>query len=112
MLFINTISYYDENNDFRLKEVLVSDEKTTYVLKTEENFYISAPYPMSLTDLVSSEAANISYPVLGFNKMRKYQDDDARALASYLSEKFRALGKISVRDEKTIFDIMSGFGDG
>lgn len=109
MLFISTVSYYDNNNEFRLKEILVSDGKVTYSLAPDDGFSYHQ-FPISLTDIMESARDNISYPILGFNKVRRYDDDDPKALAMFLSKKFRALGNISPRDEKVVFDIMTGFG--
>lgn len=112
MLYLNALSYYDENNNFRLKEVLVSDGKVTYSLSPEGGFEVSEPYPFNLVSLVESQNSNTSYPVLGFNATRTYDDDDAYALALYMSSKFSALGNVGPQEEKAIFDVLEGFGNG
>jgi len=109
MLWVNTLSYYDEDNVFRLKAVLVSDGEVTYALSPETAFS-EQPYPVDLVSLVESNSNNVSFPVLGFNKMRTWDDDDAHSLATYLGNKFRNIGKITPREEKVIFDVVSGFG--
>lgn len=110
MLFINTVSYYDNNNDFRLKEVLVSDGRETYSLSPEDSFEPHR-FPFSLEELIESSRYNISYPVLGFNKTRTHPDTDAKALATFLSKKLKNLKATTPREEKVIFDIMAGFGN-
>lgn len=110
MLLINTISYYDEDNIFRLKEVLISDGKVTYSLSPDTNF-AEDKYDIPLEDMVLSARYNVSYPVLGFNKTRRYKDDDAHSLAVYLAGKFRSIGEITTVEERIIFDIMAGFGE-
>lgn len=112
MLYINTVSYYDENNDFRLKEVLVSDGAVTYSLTPDNDFSVGKAYNLNLLSLVDSYNSNTSYPVLGFNATRTYDDDDAHSLAVFLSRKFSALGTVTPREEKAIFDILEGFGNG
>lgn len=113
MLYVNTLSYYDEDNNFRLKEILISDGAETRVLSVEDNL-AEFLLPVSLESLVDGWAANISYPVLGYNKTRVYEDDDAKAFSRFLVRKFKPLsrtGSFTPREEKVMFDVLAGFGN-
>jgi len=109
MLYISTQACYNDNNKFELKEIYISDLKTTYIMKRDEG-YTPYPYEISLLDLIEASQGS-TYPLLGFSLIRTYRDDDAKSLAAFFRSKISKVDLSAPNAEKTLFDVLSNFGE-
>lgn len=109
MLYVAASAYYDENNEFRLHEIYVSDESQTYILKQKEN-YTPYPYPIRLQDLKAVTEDSV-YPLYLYSKTRQYNDNDAKSLAFYLRSKVAKADMSQAGAEKTLYDVIANFGE-
>lgn len=108
MLRIASSSYYDENNIFRLHEIYVSDDSTTYILAAEDRF---SPFPykgVKVEDLVYDQGL---YPSFNFSPIRIYKDDDAKSFSTYLKTKLSSINLKQVGADKAIYDVISNIGE-
>lgn len=108
MLNISISGYFSTFNDFRVKEILVSDEKTLYILKSSESF-IPYAYEGNVQELFDS-IKNLYYPSYALSKIKCHPDDDAKSLANFLMAKIQELGLSESSSHKKLFDVVSSFG--
>jgi hypothetical protein len=100
---------YNQENKFELKEIYVSDGQVTYVLRKSEG-YTPILYEFPLTSVLDG-AKNLMFSNLGFGEFRSYNDNDAKSLANYLQEKISSVNMKIPNAEKTLYDVLSSFGD-
>jgi len=109
MVYISTRAMYNEDNEFQLKEIYVSDGDITYVLQRDEG-YVPYPYHISLQALIES-TRGMAYPLGGFSELRSHPDDDAKSLAAFFRDKIAKINLQLPNAEKTLFEVMSNFGE-
>lgn len=109
MLLVSSMKHYTEENQFELKEIYVSDESCTYILRKTEGF-IPIKYDFPFSKLYSS-AKNLPFSNLSFGPVRRYEDTDAKSLASYIKEKIDGVNIKAPNAEKTLYEVLSTFGE-
>jgi hypothetical protein len=109
MLMISISGYFDFNNNFKIKELYVSDESEMYILKSSESF-VPYRYMGNVSDLFDS-IKNCYYPIFSLSKIRSYEDNDPKSLATFLMQKISQMDVKKPGMEKLIFEVLSGFGD-
>jgi len=110
MLMVSCSGFYDENNNFKFKEIFVSDDSDMYVLKKDESFFPSR-YAGNVIDFYDSVKNNY-YPNVFFSEPRVYKhDDDAKSLATFFMNKIKNFNFSHEGSEKKLFDVVSGFGE-
>jgi hypothetical protein len=108
MLMISISSFYDQNNEFKIKELYVSDEKDLYIMKSSESF-VPYKYNGSVKDLFDS-VKNSTYPVFSMSNIRTYEDDDPKSLSQFLFKKISNTDLKKRGAHKALFDVLSVFG--
>lgn len=109
MLKISSMISYDQDNNFELREIYVSDGAVTYVLKKGEAF-IPIEYPFPLEQIVEG-FKGLLFSNLGLGPVRTYNDTDAKSLANYLHRKISSVNMSIPNAEKTLYDVISLFGE-
>lgn len=109
MLFVSTRTFYNEKNQFELKEIYVSDGAVTYILRKTEGF-IPVAYNLGLMDMHEA-AKGLLFSNLGFGVIRQYNDTDAKSLANYLRDKITGVNMKAKNAEKTLYEVLSTFGE-
>lgn len=111
MILISTTGYFDDNNNFRLKEVQVSNQSELYILKSSEKF-VPYKYQGNVKDLLDARKNSV-YPLYSSRGIRVYEDDDdARSMANFFMDKLSSLDMKNSVDEQSVFDVLSSFGKG
>lgn len=109
MIYLSTLCNYDENNDFHVQEVYVSDNTNgTYILKKNSG-YVPILYNISLKDLYDM-SKNSLFPLFGFGQIRVYNDNDPKTFANFLFNKISKVDMSSSVAEKKLFDVLNNFG--
>ena len=108
MLNISVSGYFDELNDFLIKEIYVSNESELYVLR-KSDMYIPTLYPGNVMSLFDS-LKNSYYPLISMSSPRVYEDDDPKSLATFLMQKIHDVHDASGSFDKTLFDVISSLG--
>jgi hypothetical protein len=106
---VSVSGYFNSFNDFKIKEILVSDEDNVFILKESEAF-LPYRYAGNLTDLFDS-VKNLYYPSYAMSTVRCHRDDDAKSLANFLMQKIQAFNLNETGAHKRLFDTLSVFGD-
>jgi hypothetical protein len=110
MLSVSISGYFSNFNEFRIKEIFVSDENVVFVLKENESF-IPRQYLGTVKELFDS-TKNLYYPSYSMSEVRCYpNDNDAKSLANFLMQKIRELGTSAPGAHERLFDIISSFGE-
>ena len=109
MLLISSRTFYNEQNQFELKEIYVSDGAVTYILRKSEGF-IPVMYNFGFLDMYES-SRNLVFSNLGFGPIRQYNDNDAKSLANYLRDKITGVNIKAKNAEKTLYEVLSTFGE-
>jgi hypothetical protein len=109
MIQISISGYFLENNDFRIKEIYVSDENQSYILKRDESF-VPYVYEGSVSEMFDA-IKNGYYPSFSMSTPRYYEDNDAKSMATFFSQKIQSIGMNKRESDQVLFDIISGFGD-
>lgn len=109
MIQTSISGYYTSSNEFRIKEIYVSNEEIMYTLKRDESFF-PYEYKGSVKELYDS-IKNSFYPNFFMSEPRQYSDDDPKSLATFFMNKIQDFD-LSERDaEKRLFDLLAGFGE-
>lgn len=109
MLYLSATAYYDNKNNFRLKEIYISDEHDMYVLKKEDSF-VPYRYKGNVKNFYDS-VKNLFYPFLYTSKVRSYEDDDPKSMAQFFYDKISSTDMKKQGAEKALFDVLSSFGE-
>jgi hypothetical protein len=109
MLIIASRMMYSEKNEFELKEIYVSSGAETYILKKSEG-YMPTECALSVPNQYETQEGQL-FSNLGFSSPRFYNDKDAKSLANYFYDKIRAVNMSAPNAEKTLFDVLSSFGE-
>lgn len=109
MLYLSSLLTYNEDNEFELKELYVSDNKITYVLRKEEQ-YLPVKYHVSLLDVHRAVQA-LPFSGAKYSNLRQYNDDDAHSLAKYLQNKITSVNMNLPGADQTLADALAIFGD-
>lgn len=109
MLSISVSAYFTPTNNFRVKEVYVSDGQETYILKASD-YFKPVPYKGSLEQIQDS-MKNCFFPIFSMSKIRYYDDDDAKSLATFFQNTIRSLDFKDKYFDKKLFEVISGFGE-
>lgn len=105
---ISLSAFYDQNNEFKIKEIYISDEEELYIMKSSESF---TPYMYngSVKQVFDSVKNNV-YPIFSMSPIRFYDDDDPKSLANFIFKKINGLDLKKKDSHKAIFDVLSSFG--
>lgn len=109
MLYVSTRTFYNEKNQFELKEIYVSDGTVTYILRKNEGF-VPVAYNFGLLDMFAA-SKGLLFSNLGFGVIRQYNDTDAKSLANYLRDKITGVNMKAKNAEKTLYEVLSTFGE-
>jgi hypothetical protein len=110
MLNISVSGYFSNFNEFRIKEIFVSDESLLFILKENESF-MPRQYLGNVMELFDS-TKNLYYPSYSISEVRCYpNDNDAKSLANFLMQKIGELGTSLPGAHEKLFDIISSFGE-
>jgi hypothetical protein len=105
---ISISGYFSSFNDFKIKEIAVSDETSMFILKAAESF-LPRQYPGNTQNLADS-VKNLYYPSYAFSNIRCHPDDDAKSLANFLMQKIQEFNIYEDGAHKRLFDVISSFG--
>jgi len=110
MINVSISGYFSNFNEFRIKEIFVSDEVLMFILKENESF-VPRQYMGSVKDLFDS-TKNLYYPSYSMSNLRCYRnDDDAKSLANFLMQKIQEFNLTENGAHKKLFDVISAFGE-
>ena len=100
--------YYNSGNEFKIKEIYISDDEVLYVLKRDESFF-PVKYEGNVKGLYDS-VKNSYYPNFHMSEPRQYDDNDPKSLATFFMNKINEFDIKKSGSEKKIYDILVGFG--
>lgn len=109
MIQISISGFYSNTNEFKIKEIYVSDDEVMYTLKREESFF-PHEYKGSVKELYDS-VKNCYYPNFFMSTPRVHHDDDPKSLATFFMNKIREFDLKKQGSEKRLYDMLSGFGE-
>lgn len=109
MLYLAASYSYNQDNEFELREIYVSDDSSLFVLKNDEG-YVPQRISGSVIDIVNA-TRNSVYPLIGFSEIRTYNDDDPKSLATFLHNKISNVDLSHPNTDKALFNVVASFGE-
>lgn len=108
MLMISISSYYNSNNELKIKEIYVSDDEVLYIMKSSESF---TPYEyQGNVKLLFDSIKNSVYPTFCMSDIHVYDDDDPKTLAFFLFKKIQSFDLTKKGSHETLINVLSSFG--
>lgn len=109
MVMVSASGYFNRENEFQVKEIYVSDDAQVFILKRSESF-VPYAYEGTVEELFDS-IKNCYYPNFSMSTVKSHDDNDAKSLATFFMQKIHSLDLKKSGAEKTLFDVISGFGE-
>jgi hypothetical protein len=106
---VSASGYFNLQNNFVIKEIYVSDDNQVFIMKRNESFFPYS-YPGTTQELFDS-IKNCYYPAFSMSNVKTHPDNDAKSLATFFMQKIQELDLSTPEGEKTLFDVISSFGE-